>query len=386
MSGSDDKSGLYSLSGFAYQIKVFFYYAMKLNDEKSIIGFELLDDISIKNINDYSTKDFTGLTKIENLTNSYSVIQVKYTKIKQDKTKKILLNWILALKNYSNIDKFILFTDEKYSNTNFINEVSAKDLYKYVLKDKKATIQSIKGKIKKLFYTEGKYKEFVKLFREIKTKSTFISEREIEDKIKEIASNHFKRQAVPEEIYCARLQSALKDITYNIFTKALEQEPYAITLSELNKIEEKIIQDTNEDMPIPLSYTEFKSNNAIDIEEYKEKREYKQLNYCDLPVTGIKRNLQQCCYYADYRYRILAMNKCKQVDDIETQSYENFERVKESLDYKKEDTPRNRLEETQKIKNDLLPRKELGLGSYIYLTKDKKIIGDNQISWKDDNE
>lgn len=64
----------------------------------------------------------------------------------------------------------------------------------------------------------------------------------------------------------------------------------------------------------------------------------------------------------------VAMNKCKQVDDIETQSYENFERVKESLDYKKEDTPRNRLEETQKIKNDLLPRKELGLGSYIYLT------------------
>ena len=57
-----------------------------------------------------------------------------------------------------------------------------------------------------------------------------------------------------------------------------------------------------------------------------------------------------------------------------------------TLDYKKDDTPRNRLEETQKIKNDLLPRKELGLGSYIYLTKDKKIIGDNQISWKDDNE
>ena len=382
----NDKSGLYSLSGFAYQIKVFFYYAMLLKDEHSSIEFESLDDIAIKNIDKFDNYDTTFASKIKDKNTTYQIIQVKYTKITEKKTKDVILRWLLALKANSNIKSFILFTDEKYSNQNFINDISAKELYRYVLSSKKEKSNSIKSKIKTLFFTQGTYRDFYKLLKKIKDNVYFISNNEIDDNIKSIASNHFKRNAVPEVIYCARLVSALKDITHNIMEKVLSRNSYSLNLTELNKIEEKIIQDTNETMPIPLSYAEFKKVNAIDIDSYTNKREYKQLQHCELPLTGIKRNLQQCCYYVDFRHRILAIGNHEKIANIELQSYENFERVQETLSYNNNDTPRNRLDETQKIKNEIVSTKELSLGTYIYLTKEKEIVGENQISWKDEDE
>ena len=382
----NDQSGLYSLSGFAYQIKVFFYYAMLLKDENSSIEFESLDDIAVKNIEKFDNYDTTFISKIEDENSTYQIIQVKYTKITEKKTKDVILRWLLALKSHSNIKKFILFTDEKYSNNNLINNISAKELYRYVLSAKKEKANSIKSRVKTLFFTEGTYREFYKLLKKIKDNMHYISNNDIDDNIKSVASNHFKRKAVSEVIYCARLVSALKDITHNILENVLLTKPYILNLAELNKIEEKIIQHTNEIMPIPLSYAEFKKVNTIDIDSYTRKREYKQLQHCELPLTGIKRNLQQCCYYVDFRHRILAMGNHEKIADIELQSYENFERVQEILAYNNKDTPRNRLDETQKIKNEMVPKPELSLGTYIYLTKEKEIVGENQISWKDEDE
>lgn len=382
----NDQSGLYSLSGFAYQIKVFFYYAMLLKDENSSIEFESLDDIAVKNIEKFDNYDTTFISKIEDENSTYQIIQVKYTKITEKKTKDVILRWLLALKSHSNIKKFILFTDEKHSNKNFINKISAKELYRYVLSHKKEKANSTISRLKTLFFTDGTYRDFYKLLKKIKDNVYFISNNDIDDSIKAVASNHFKRNAVSEVIYCARLISALKDITNNIMENVLLTKPYSLNLTELNKIEEKIIQHTNETMPIPLSYAEFKKVNTIDIDSYTSKREYRQLQHCELPLTGIKRNLQQCCYYVDFRHRILAMGNYEKIADIELQSYENFERVQETLAYNNKDTPRNRLDETQKIKNEIVPKPELSLGTYIYLTKEKEIVGENQISWKDEDE
>lgn len=382
----NDQSGLYSLSGFAYQIKVFFYYAMLLKDENSSIEFESLDDIAVKNIEKFDNYDTTFISKIEDENSTYQIIQVKYTKITEKKTKDVILRWLLALKSHSNIKKFILFTDEKHSNKNFINKIPAKELYRYVLSHKKEKANSTISRVKTLFFTEGTYRDFYKLLKKIKDNVYFISNNDIDDSIKAVASNHFKRNAVSEVIYCARLVSALKDITNNIMENVLLTKPYSLNLTELNKIEEKIIQHTNETMPIPLSYAEFKKVNTIDIDSYTSKREYRQLQHCELPLTGIKRNLQQCCYYVDFRHRILAMGNYEKIADIELQSYENFERVQEMLAHNNIDTPRNRLDETQKIKNEIVPKQELSLGTYIYLTKEKEIVGENQISWKDEDE
>ncbi|EAD2695488.1 hypothetical protein JX39_03360, partial [Listeria monocytogenes] len=47
----DNNSGIVSLSGFAFQIKVFFYYLATLSGDQEL-GFEVLDDISISSLDE----------------------------------------------------------------------------------------------------------------------------------------------------------------------------------------------------------------------------------------------------------------------------------------------------------------------------------------------
>ena len=44
-----DQSGINSLGGFAYQIRLFVYYMLSMEENMSI-GFEVIDDISIKTL------------------------------------------------------------------------------------------------------------------------------------------------------------------------------------------------------------------------------------------------------------------------------------------------------------------------------------------------
>lgn len=361
-----------------------FFYALQLENNSSFVEFETLDDVTIKNRKDIETKDTSFTSNIVNNEYSYRVIQVKKKKLNKSKTMDILLNWLLLIEKYDQIKHFILFTDKDYKNKNIVKEIKVKDLYLYACSDDSTSPKSIKNKIKTLYTGKGKYRNFIKNFKDIISKTLFIGD--LEEKIKELGSSHFKKGAIPEEIYCARLCSALNDLTINIIRSTELKEPYRISQLELNKIEERIIQDTNEEMPIPLTYSEHKTLYPVDVNDYKETREYKQLNYCELPLTGIKRNLQYCCYYSDYKFRKLAINHHKQIENLETQSFENFEETKENLQQKNDDKPRNRLNESQKIRNDYTPRKELSHGAYIYLTQEEHIVGEKQISWKDEDE
>lgn len=379
-----DKSGLYSLGGFAFQIKVFFLYALQLSTKESFAEFETLDDVAIKKPADIQNKDTSYISKISNSKHVYQIVQVKKTKLNQTKIMDILLNWLIAYNTYSNIENYILFTEKSNDNKNIVNGIKIKQLYLYAINKEVKRKTSIAGRIQNLYKGDGKYKLFIEHFKSIKSKILFLGDDNIDAEIKEAAAIHFKRGAVAKEIYCARLQSALEEITVRIIEKASEGKPFLINQDEFNQISENIIHYTNEEMPIPLSYSEFASKNNIDINSYKEKREYKQLNYCGLPTTAIKRNLQYCCYYSDFRYRLLAINKHRKISDLELQSYENFEDAKSFLQVKNIDKPINRLEKTQEKQNDYTPKKELSHGSYIYLTQSN--IGNNQISWKDEDE
>lgn len=52
-----DNSGIYSLSGFSYQIRVFVYYMLKLKEGMQI-EFETIDDINMKKIKPQQLDDF----------------------------------------------------------------------------------------------------------------------------------------------------------------------------------------------------------------------------------------------------------------------------------------------------------------------------------------
>ena len=90
-----DKSWIYSLGGFAYQIKVFVCYALIL-EEGMQAGFETLEDVTIRklvpeNIDENEDK-FRSLFVSPS---GISAIQVKRTAVDKSTAKQTLLNWIL---------------------------------------------------------------------------------------------------------------------------------------------------------------------------------------------------------------------------------------------------------------------------------------------------
>ena len=146
-----DQSGINSLGGFAYQIRLFVYYMLSMEENMSI-GFEVIDDISIKTLTT-ATLD-RNEDKFRNLLRSPSgikAIQSKRTTISQDTARQILLNWILLAETDMNITDYILCTDSSYGNSDIIFNTSAEDLYQKVISSEKssqATISKVKNKYK----------------------------------------------------------------------------------------------------------------------------------------------------------------------------------------------------------------------------------------------
>ena len=95
--------GIISLSGFAFQIRVFIYYLSEISDGESL-GYEVLDDIVLKNDNldEIDTNIFVKGTP------TFKAIQVKKSDLKQADMKKILKNWLILELGDNNIDEYHL--------------------------------------------------------------------------------------------------------------------------------------------------------------------------------------------------------------------------------------------------------------------------------------
>ena len=169
---TSDKSGINSLGGFAYQIKVFVSYMLSM-DENMQAEFETVDDVSIKKITPDTIDD--NEDKFRNLIVSpkgTKAIQVKRTTITEKIAKQVLLNWILLEGSDENVTDYILFTDSSYENSDIVFEVSAEELYSEVLdtkKTQKATIAKVKKK-----YEKDK-QGFIDVYDAVKNKYTFVS-------------------------------------------------------------------------------------------------------------------------------------------------------------------------------------------------------------------
>lgn len=107
----ENKSGINSLAGYAYQIKVFVYYSFLLKENEEV-SYELFDDVGIKSIQTTELDDYN--VKLTNA-NKINAVQVKHTSIDAEDKNKIIYNWILASQN-NNIEKYTLFTDSEYNN------------------------------------------------------------------------------------------------------------------------------------------------------------------------------------------------------------------------------------------------------------------------------
>ncbi|MDP4133069.1 MAG: hypothetical protein Q8882_03560 [Bacillota bacterium] len=375
-----DKSGINSLAGFAYQIKVFAYYAFDLKDGMAV-EFETIEDVNLKTITsaqiDKQSHNFV-CKATDNGVNK--AVQVKHTSIGNAVAQQMLLNWILLEQSLYNVEKYILFTDKSYQNDDNIFAKDAKELHEIVVSSNKKDNATI-TKVKNLYKTN--YTEFEKVYNCIQNKFEFVDLDNIDSEIDQKASIHF-RKAANSVVFGQRLKEFLQHITIQILDAVENKKPYVLTYSEFINFVEDISNRFTPKITAPC-YSDFKKINKIDLKDSKfsTSREFVQLQSCKLSDGLIKQHLLYGMYYHVTSLKYMENNRAKKIEEIEETTFENFENVKFALEKKEIDTPYNRLEETKKKSNSFAENEQIKYGSSIHLTKED--IGENQISWEDDD-
>ncbi|SDL24772.1 hypothetical protein [Natronincola ferrireducens] len=378
-----DSSGINSLGGFSYQIRVFVYYMLLLED-KMQIEFETIDDVNIKKIkpNEIDNNDENFISKISGV-DSNIAIQVKRTSITENTAQKTLLNWILLETSENVVTKYVLLTDQEYNNKDILFNKSAKELFQCIEKsDKsaKAIITKVKNKFK------NNFKEFEKKYNSINEKYEFIAFDNIDKKIDEASAILFRKAGINKVVYYNRIKELLQHVTVEVMEAVNNKKAYIFSFDEFMALIDDICFRIKEEVMRPL-YSNFKRMNKVDFKELHiaNSREYQQLVACELPQNLIEQHLGFSGYYESLKFSYMETNKICKIKDIEETTYENFENVKFSLQRSGQDNPYNRLEETKKQSNSYADNEQIKFGSSIYLTKEE--MEDIQISWEDeDNE
>ncbi|MFD3274457.1 hypothetical protein ACE3MS_30650 [Paenibacillus dendritiformis] len=377
-----DNSGINSLSGFSFQIRVFVYYMLQLNEGMQI-EFETIDDVNIRKIqaNQFDKYDGSFFNKITG-NNSNTVVQVKRTSITESTTEQVLFNWVLLESSDNEVSTYVLFTDDAYKNVDIMFNRSAEDLFELVQKSNKKASATI-SRVKKLFQDD--FKEFERVYNSIKGKYEFVSSENIDDKIDEACAIIFRKAGINSVVYYYRLKELLQHITVKVMDNINDKRPYIIGYNDFMTLVEDISSRISEQMNNPL-YADFKKLHPIDFNDLKiaGSREYKQLLACKLNKVLLEHHLGYGVYYKDLRFRYMETNKLGIIENIEQTTYENFENVKFMLQRENRDEPYNRLDGTKKLENSYALNEQIRYGSCIYLTKDEII--DIQISWKDEED
>lgn len=382
MTYEQDTSGIDSLGGFAFQIKVFAYYLADIKDGTQI-EFETIDDVTIKNFDDRKIDENSEnfITTIKN-NGSNIAVQVKRTKIYKSKAKKILLNWLLLESSSHNISEYILFTDKNYGNKDILFNIDKSDLYQEILKTEKKENANIR-KVKELY--KDNFFNYENAYENIKKKYKFVDIDNLDFKIINKYTDIF-RHAANEVVYYQRLYEFLQHITYKILEQIVAKKPYVMSHKNFSIIVDDICSKFTTKITEP-SYSEFKEHNKIDIgdSQIAKSREYLQLLACELPNDLIEQHLLYGLYYFDTAFKYMENNRGRHINDLQQTTFDNFKNIKFRLKMNKTDKPFNRLDETKNSSNAYATNEQIRHGSCIHLTKEN--INENQISWEDeDNE
>lgn len=152
-----DNGGIYSLAGFAYQIKVFVLNVLELKNGYTL-EYETIDDVALKMAADKLDEHEDDLCSIFTAT-SRRAIQVKKTQVTNSIAKKVVKNWILVDKNNADIEQFVLVTDREVDMDVFV-DLDVDEIFKEV--NAATGNKSIDAKVKKIGYTEAELKQKVR--------------------------------------------------------------------------------------------------------------------------------------------------------------------------------------------------------------------------------
>ncbi len=376
-----DNSGITSLNGFSYQIRVFVNYMLQMNDNESI-GFETWDDVAIKQATpsalDSHSDSFRSLLHNGS---EITAIQVKHTSLNSSTCKQILLNWMLLESSNATIKRYVLYTDKSYGNTDSLFSISPNSLYEEV----QQTTRNKRSSIHKVKDTITTYQEFERIFNSIKGKYRF-EDTNIDDEIKKNCRVIFRKEGVNPYVFSERINELLNAISAEILDSVNKKEPFEITYGEMMRIIEDISERISNELILP-AYSDYKKNNPIDFSSLAvaNSREYAQLLACKLPKSIIKTHLIEEGYYQHVRYGYMEMNRKNKIECIEETTFDNFERAKYYLQEEGRDVPSLRLKNTIDASNSYASDDQIRHGAGIYLTRQDE--HEHQISWKDsDNE
>ncbi len=377
------KYGIHSLAGFAFQIKVFAYYALYITKENESIEFETIDDVNVK-ITDKNIDKKTDLFICKaNYNDINKLVQVKRTKLSQEDFHKTLFNWILQNKNFTRVSKYILFSDKSYNNTDLMFNDSAEVLYSKAIKTEHSRADSIEVQIKNMY--QDNFEDFKSIYDNILQNYEFIGNKDIDELIYEQAKHEFRYLSTNSALYSGRLEHYMNTIQNNIMNAIDKKEPYILSYEGLIKIYEDLNTSINDDSYYPPYYS-YKQNLdfvTLSHSNIKNLRETKQLLACNLSEYNTLERLKQLKYYQHFRYLSMENGKESKPKSIEQVSFNNFNNVLEEIKDTDRDTPKNRLLETEKRNNSYAQNSdEIRCGSCIYLTGDNV---QNQISWEDEN-
>lgn len=375
--GENDKGGIYSLAGFAYQIKVFILQLVKLK-EGYTLEYETIDDVALK-IDSEKLDEYDDQLYSIFKTSKKRAIQVKKTQVTKDIAKKVVKNWIIADKNNCGIEEFLLITDRDVVDDIFCG-INADEICMEVATAKGK--KSIDAKVKSLGYSKDELKEKVK---DILQKSFVHRYMDIDGKIMDEYSDYFIKSAVTSLTYILRIKQLMEQITVEILDAVMKGKAYELTYDKMCFMKNRIISEITDEKWQP-SFAKFRRLRRVNLSDLAviKSREYLQLiECCKLTNEDIKRHLQYGEYYANSKRAYFERGMADMVDDIECTAYDNFCDVKIELRNKSADTPDNRLIEIKMKSNSKAVDEQIKYGVCINLTSEDtdKCM---QISWKDD--
>ena len=375
-------SGLSSLSGFSYQIKVFILRLTQLQQGQRV-EFETLDDVAVRSLSSKdSISDSCFKWKVDE-TSSIEVFQVKQTNVSESVRRQVLYNWLLAYNQKPDISKFTLYVAQGYSiNEKAFTNDSEKEYQTIIESDKAVT--ALVSRVKQIYKDD--LAKFKRDYQTICSKSTIERLGDIDELIAEqlITPFHATAADIGKTYFEKRIAELFTRICARIMGCAGQRSPYVCVHAEYMQLCEEICKDISPTQYTP-DYEAFRQVFSQDdlTSEITNSREYRQLRYCKLSNSEILDHLSWEQYYQSIRQHYLADAKKEAISKTESIAHQNHKDVVYELQDENKDTPRLRLIKTKRCEISTLHDEFSRWGTYIFLTQNDL---PNKISWKDEDE
>ena len=375
-------SGLSSLSGFSYQIKVFILRLTQLQQGQRV-EFETLDDVAVRSLSSKdSISDSCFKWKVDE-TSSIEVFQVKQTNVSESVRRQVLYNWLLAYNQKPDISKFTLYVAQGYSiNEKAFTNDSEKEYQTIIESDKAVT--ALVSRVKQIYKDD--LTKFKRDYQTICSKSTIERLGDIDELIAEqlITPFHATAADIGKTYFEKRIAELFTRICARIMDRAGQRSPYVCVHAEYMQLCEEICKDISPTQYTP-DYEAFRQVFSQDdlTSEITNSREYRQLRYCKLSNSEILDHLSWEQYYQSIRQHYLADAKKDAISKTESIAHQNHKDVVYELQDENKDTPRLRLIKTKRCEISTLHDEFSRWGTYIFLTQNDL---PNKISWKDEDE